>query len=395
MPEDEQRPVDRNTLYEEVWAEPVKIVAERYGLSDVGLAKLCRKLEIPVPSRGYWAKVKAGRIMRKVPLKPLSSSALPRPGPTPLSPEQREKRAAIKQTVSKVTEVRPKLEVPPSLLAPHPLVRAAEKRLKQREGWGSETGLRSAPKEVLNLDVSRASLDRALRLVDTLLKALEVASVAVQIDHDKGKTVLHSNGTQVDLAITEKVTRTQHVLTLTEKRARDRYHSSFRSGIRAEYPHIPRFDYHATGRLTISVRGWPARNWNDTPHTSLDDRMNEVVSGVVALIEEVRAREAEMARKAEERRLAQVRYENDMRRRENERKRLGALRREAACFRRARELRDYIAAVEDAARRAGELSPERLEWIDWARAKADWIDPLNRISDVVLDSPEPKRPSLW
>lgn len=33
----------------------------RYGPSDVGLVKICKKLGIPVPPRGYWAKVKAGR----------------------------------------------------------------------------------------------------------------------------------------------------------------------------------------------------------------------------------------------------------------------------------------------------------------------------------------------
>ena len=31
----------REKLYDEVWAEPVKIVAQRYGVSDVGLAKTC------------------------------------------------------------------------------------------------------------------------------------------------------------------------------------------------------------------------------------------------------------------------------------------------------------------------------------------------------------------
>ena len=32
---------ERNTLYAEVWAEPAKIVAQRYGMSDVALAKRC------------------------------------------------------------------------------------------------------------------------------------------------------------------------------------------------------------------------------------------------------------------------------------------------------------------------------------------------------------------
>jgi len=52
---------DREKLYEEVWKEPVLVVANRYGVSNVALAKACRKLAVPLPPRGYWAKIKAGR----------------------------------------------------------------------------------------------------------------------------------------------------------------------------------------------------------------------------------------------------------------------------------------------------------------------------------------------
>ncbi|MGU4206547.1 hypothetical protein [Pseudomonas aeruginosa] len=58
---------DRALLLDEVWAEPMSVVAPRYGLSDVGLKKLCARLQIPTPMRGYWAKVKAGR---RIPPKP-------------------------------------------------------------------------------------------------------------------------------------------------------------------------------------------------------------------------------------------------------------------------------------------------------------------------------------
>ena len=53
--------VSRQQLYEEVWADPVRVVAKKYGLSDVGLAKICRKLRIPLPGVGYWAKLRAGK----------------------------------------------------------------------------------------------------------------------------------------------------------------------------------------------------------------------------------------------------------------------------------------------------------------------------------------------
>ena len=52
---------EREKLYEEVWKEPVLVVANRYGVSGVALAKTCRKLAVPLPPRGHWARVRAGR----------------------------------------------------------------------------------------------------------------------------------------------------------------------------------------------------------------------------------------------------------------------------------------------------------------------------------------------
>jgi hypothetical protein len=52
---------DRETLYREIWEEPVSVVAQRYGISDTGLRKICGRLDIPYPTRGHWAKVKAGK----------------------------------------------------------------------------------------------------------------------------------------------------------------------------------------------------------------------------------------------------------------------------------------------------------------------------------------------
>jgi hypothetical protein len=58
----------RVELYEQVWSEPVTKVAEKYGISGVALAKVCRKLDVPLPGRGYWAKKAAGQRLKKTPL---------------------------------------------------------------------------------------------------------------------------------------------------------------------------------------------------------------------------------------------------------------------------------------------------------------------------------------
>lgn len=57
--------LDRAMLFERVWAEPVAKLAEAWGISGPGLAKACRRLQIPVPPRGYWAKVQAGQRVRR------------------------------------------------------------------------------------------------------------------------------------------------------------------------------------------------------------------------------------------------------------------------------------------------------------------------------------------
>jgi hypothetical protein len=53
--------LSRQELYDRVWAAPIQKLSSEFGLSDVGLAKLCRRYNIPVPPRAYWAKKQAGK----------------------------------------------------------------------------------------------------------------------------------------------------------------------------------------------------------------------------------------------------------------------------------------------------------------------------------------------
>ncbi len=52
---------NRKDLYEKVWSDPMRTVAKEFGVSDVALGKTCRKLYVPVPGRGYWAKKAANQ----------------------------------------------------------------------------------------------------------------------------------------------------------------------------------------------------------------------------------------------------------------------------------------------------------------------------------------------
>lgn len=53
--------INRDKLYEEVWAEPMTKVAAKYVVSSSFLARVCERLRVPRPSRGYWAQLEVKR----------------------------------------------------------------------------------------------------------------------------------------------------------------------------------------------------------------------------------------------------------------------------------------------------------------------------------------------
>ncbi|MCL4850915.1 MAG: hypothetical protein KJZ78_05980 [Bryobacteraceae bacterium] len=61
---------DREKLYDQIWTRPLRTVAHEHGLSDVALAKVCKKLHIPRPGVGYWRRKECGFKVERVPLPP-------------------------------------------------------------------------------------------------------------------------------------------------------------------------------------------------------------------------------------------------------------------------------------------------------------------------------------
>ena len=62
----------RQELYDLVWATPTVKLASQFGLSNVGLRKICVKRDISTPPLGYWAKLNFGKPVSKPALKPPS-----------------------------------------------------------------------------------------------------------------------------------------------------------------------------------------------------------------------------------------------------------------------------------------------------------------------------------
>src|SRR5690349_12925222 len=84
--------VSREDLYAQVWSVPIRELATQFGITGTGFAKICARLNVPCPPRGYWAKKAAGKpvIQFRLPERgtdtPEKVTIRPTPVPSPSAP---------------------------------------------------------------------------------------------------------------------------------------------------------------------------------------------------------------------------------------------------------------------------------------------------------------------
>lgn len=158
--------VDRETLYAQVWAEPMTKVAARYGVSSSFLARVCERLDVPRPIRGHWARLEVGKAVAK--------PGLPKPRPGIALAWT---RAGDPRVIARA------LPTPPSELSAtpvtarrahskqHPLIDGAHEHFEGvRESEGGY--LRPTKRRLVDVFVTKGTLDRALKLANQLFGAL-------------------------------------------------------------------------------------------------------------------------------------------------------------------------------------------------------------------------------
>ncbi|OWV68096.1 hypothetical protein ATY76_14415 [Rhizobium sp. R339] len=158
--------ISREELYALVWAGPGKGAAERLGISDSYLGRVCTALDVPRPSRGWWAQRAVGRAAPPPPLPPA------RPG----VPDHWAKGGpSIKQFYRRGIWC----TVPRD--GSHPLVHFARHLFrKAREGRdGRHLSTRSC--NAIDLTTSADTLESALSLANVLFKAFEARGHPVRV----------------------------------------------------------------------------------------------------------------------------------------------------------------------------------------------------------------------
>ncbi len=374
----------RARLHELIWSEPVRTLAAKLNLSDVGLAKACRRYDIPRPERGYWAKLKAGKKVTRQPLPPrgpgmsdeiifggnfhqtrlhVSDDDLLNnvPEPPVFDRPIEDVGADIRKVVRTVT-------VPRTFDRAHwhvqKLLDADEdRRVKSEADRFSYSWSKPLFEEPIDM--------RRLRIISAIFTALEKQGYKPSIrDKEAHELYVRVNDQNIHFELDDANARFFE---------RDRYNQRPQK---------------ASNKLKLALSKWSSGNdcslvWEDKPGDKIEAHATEIVCAIILSAEhayrsqqqrsfewdtkrrleliEKRRKQKEEAERLELERLAQ-----------EERNRVDRLLDEADALRKARDIRAYVADVEDIY--DTDLEATKIEaferWKAWALAQADRLDPV-------------------
>lgn len=375
----------REQLYEKVWSTPILQLAKEFGMSDVGLAKVCRKHSIPRPPVGYWQKLKAGKKVRR--------PALPNPKPDEpttvrMSGTFIEESDKIRQEeqLALFSEVRPLLEaetrpenkitVPRSLNSPDPLIVRTMADLK-KEKYPRRYGRVEAGQEgTLDVRVKKELIERAMRILNTLLKALAQRGYKVSVKSSPNSTSInqiHILGQTVTFRLETKILRQENL----PERSWSAYTFETSDWLML--------------KITNAPSGYTIQNtFLETEARPLEDQLNafivSVIKTAVAIPHEAKVQaearakwEAKWRQEQQELRAEQIEQARIEREKRRVQERFEKLIRQAGENRKAQDVRNFIEQVRVkwiATHGIVEPDSEVAKWIEWAEAQARSIDPL-------------------
>jgi len=262
----------RKELYDQIWSEPAVKLARKYGFSDVWLARICKKNNIPRPPRGYWARIESGQKVPKTPLPKGENRII----------EIRVHDPGLKKekTVSGASSDQKKrlksIEVPLYEETPHPFISDTAKILEISSQ--DNTGLVPPQEGCININVSKESLSRALCIMDSLIKMLTIMGFEVSLSGNS--TEVKIDDVTLNIALREELDRKRR-LKASEHNLEGYYQFGYRLFDKRAYP---------TGKLIFSIDGLGfysqcRRTWRDTDSQRLEDCLKGIVLGLIRVTE--------------------------------------------------------------------------------------------------------------
>lgn len=361
-------------LQDFAWSAPMRDLAAKVGLSDVGLKKLVRSLGVVTPAQGHWNKVHAGRPVPACPKVPARrpgergrvrldarfsdvftpADPLPSSGPFASATVPDDLEELYEQELKAIGRA----AVPRKLERVHyGLTQIFKQEERRREKFAASGWSWDAPKFESAVD------KRRLRILNAVFMALSRRGHSADAYERDGE--IHATATIGD-------TRVGLNIEIASKNRPARYPARVDSA-----PNLP-----ATTPLAFSMDptfdGKNDTTWRDNGKGTVETMIAEIAAGIIVAGE---ARFRRGLKEAEERAEQFRRWEEKRRQEELEarnRERLNHLRESGGLLRQAEDLRALIICVREAAI-AGSVGVDDAalkSWEEWASAEADRLDPI-------------------
>lgn len=343
----------RQQLYDMVWSESLLSLSKKYLISDVGLRKMCSRLAIPLPNVGHWNKVQAGK---KVIIKPLTvkkdveqsvnlslrteeqAALRDEPSPQNILQEAIENDKLLDLTVKEI------------LTSPDPLVSSAQKALIKKNKYYSEGDLLFSGGEDLSIRISPMQLNRALCFMDTFIKTMKQRGHKFKTKNNESYIILGNEEMKMSL---------REVL---KKIPSDKPYGGS--------------NYQPTGILIFRFDRYSTSTEIKDGKTLIELQLSKLIAKLELLGDRFRLEEIEWEKKRVIAKEQQQIKEEFERRKKLEVSTFKQVLKDAARWKEATQLREYIAQIEDKAIAAGGLTEDLIVWLEWVKGKADWLDPL-------------------
>lgn len=341
----------RKQLYELVWEKPLNYIIEIYGGTYQEVKELLKKYNIPSPENGYWSRLRAGHNIPRIALPNGNDSEK-----VVYKPKEKKKR--IKPTEH--TEAKKDIQI---VRPQDKLVIEAKKIFQNNNKGRKDDSLISIAYESLNINVSPKMLDRALAFFNSLIIGIKRIGGAIEVKPHHS-TVIYI-GERMEISLREKQNR---ILKENQAHSWDTY------------------DYLPSGILLFKLgeHSWNVKEWKDTSYTVLEDKIEDIlehIRKVAVKIQEDR-RESERRRiEQEKEHQKQIEFEKLQ---ATELSNFVEFKTNAELWQKASLMREYLTALEDDAKKNGTYDLNMQRYLEWARKKVDWYDPLVEAEDELL-----------
>ncbi len=378
----------RKELYERVWSTPMRRLAGEFGLSDVSLAKICRRHKIPCPTRGYWAKRRNGKktYRRRLPkiddesLEQISMSVVDDPPKIPKGRPPLAVDPEIARLIQQEKDPINKIKCAKSLDGADPYVLTTETYLADAKE--DEYGRLFRPgvfqKPYFVLCVSRKQASRSLLILHTLVQALLKRGHKLVISDKSAREIeVEILGHRYRLSMWESSSHYKRSATMEDRKrlAEDPWY-----GWRD-------YEYRPTGFLELCIdrsRYGSLAKIRETNKQKLEDRLNEVVIKLLRLVDKRQvAQERARIKQKESAARKKVAIEQEIANRMDE-VRIAWIAETLPKWEAAQRLRPFVEAVRDVASKdeVGDAEGEVARWLSWATKYIKSLDPLSNSRDL-------------